>query len=53
MHTKTRANTETMQTIEGTYNTTSITTEPPYKNGQQPKLPGRKGLNAFYWHQIR
>ena len=33
-----------------TINNESITTEPPHKNGQQPKPLG--GLNAFYWYQI-
>ena len=33
-----------------TINNKSATTEPPPKNGQQPKPPG--GLNAFYWYQI-
>ena len=33
-----------------TINKKSTTTEPPLKNGQQPKPPG--GLNAFYWYQI-
>ena len=31
-----------------TINKKSTTTEPPPKNGQQPK----GGLNAFYWYQI-
>ena len=33
-----------------TINKKSTTTEPPPKNGQQPKSLG--GLNAFYWYQI-
>ena len=33
-----------------TINKKSATTEPPPKNGQQPKPLG--GLNAFYWYQI-
>ena len=33
-----------------TINKKSTTTEPPPKNGQQPKPLG--GLNAFYWNQI-
>ena len=33
-----------------TLNKKSTTTEPPPKNGHQPKPPG--GLNAFYWFQI-
>ena len=37
-------------TMRVTINKRSTTTEPPPKNGQQPKPPG--GLNAFYWYQI-
>ena len=33
-----------------TINKKSTTTEPPHKNGEQPRPPG--GLNAFYWYQI-
>ena len=33
-----------------TINKNSTTTEPPPKNGQQPKQPG--DLNAFYWYKI-
>ena len=36
--------------MEVTINKKSTTTEPPPKNGQQPKPPW--GLNAFYWYQI-
>ena len=36
--------------MEVTINKKSTTTEPPPKNGQQPKTPG--GLNTFYWFQI-
>ena len=35
-----------------TINKKSTTTEPPPYNGQQPKLQGGGGLNAFYWYQI-
>ena len=37
-------------TMGVTINKKSTTTEPPPKNGQQPKPLG--GLNAFYWYQI-
>ena len=33
-----------------TINKKSTTTEPPPKNGQQPKPLG--GFNEFYWYQI-
>ena len=33
-------------------NKISTPTEPPPKNGQQPKPPGVGGFNAFYWRQI-
>ena len=37
-------------TMGVTINNVSTTTEPPPKNGQQPKPLG--DLNAFYWNQI-
>ena len=36
--------------LQKTKKNNPTTTEPPPKNGQQPKHPG--GLNAFYWYQI-
>ena len=37
--------------FEGIYNKQQVNiTEPPPKNGQQPKPP--RGLNALYWYQI-
>ena len=38
--------------MEVTITNESTTTEPPTKNGQQPKPMGWGGLNAFYWYQI-
>ena len=46
MHTQTVTNTEPPQTMGGTLNNKSTTTEPPPYNGQQPKPLG--GLNVFY-----
>ena len=37
MNNKTKTNTELPQTMGSTINTRSIATEPPPKNGQQPK----------------
>ena len=39
-------------TMGVTISNESTTTEPPPKNGHQPKPLGEGGLNAFYWYKI-